>query len=63
MGASFNAFALIIVIGRVYFHQISAQENSPFLYEKFPGGFAWGVASAAYQVEGAADVDGEWEVI
>jgi len=29
-----------------------------FLYEKFPGGFLWGTATASYQIEGAWNVSG-----
>jgi Glycosyl hydrolase family 1 len=29
-----------------------------FLYGKFPDGFLWGAATAAYQVEGAWNADG-----
>jgi hypothetical protein len=34
-------------------------QDEPLLYEKFPSKFAWAVATAAYQIEGAWNVDGE----
>jgi beta-glucosidase len=43
-----------------------AAESVRALARRFPPGFAWGAATAAYQVEGAADVDGRtasiWDI-
>jgi len=30
---------------------------------QFPAGFAWGAATAAYQIEGAVAEDGRWESV
>lgn len=37
---------------------VSSQDDDEFLYGKFPDGFMWGLATAAYQVEGAWNIDG-----
>lgn len=34
-------------------------KTDPFLYEKFDADFAWGTATASYQVEGAWNVSGK----
>ena len=34
-------------------------KDEEFLQEDFPAGFAWGTSTAAYQIEGAWNVDGE----
>lgn len=31
-------------------------KTDPFLYEKFPADFAWGSATASYQIEGAWNI-------
>ncbi|XP_067935172.1 lactase-like protein [Watersipora subatra] len=38
-------------------------EDDPFLYKRFPDGFLWGTATAAYQIEGAWNVSGKGENI
>jgi hypothetical protein len=39
--------------------QVAAEyEDEPLLYDQFPEGFAWALATASYQIEGAWNVDG-----
>lgn len=39
-------------------HTTAATATTPTVYHRFPQGFRWGVAAAAYQIEGAANEDG-----
>ena len=43
----------------VSYNTMSLNEDSEFLYGSFPKDFAWGTATAAYQVEGAWNEDGK----
>lgn len=38
---------------------LTANAQDDFLYGNFPDGFVWGAATAAYQIEGAWNADGE----
>ena len=46
-------------------HEDASQQADmdEFLHDTFPAGFAWGTATAAYQVEGAVAEGGEIHVI
>jgi hypothetical protein len=38
---------------------VFAQSDDDFLYDTFPENFEWGTATAAYQIEGAWNLDGK----
>jgi len=40
----------------------AATERDDFYYGSFPKDFAWGTATAAYQVEGAWNEDGKFRL-
>ncbi|KAK3789616.1 hypothetical protein RRG08_050060 [Elysia crispata] len=54
------------VAGGIYEEPQLEEGDQNFLYDKFPDGFIWAAATAAYQVEGAWDADGKgpsiWDV-
>ena len=61
----FYIFFLLLVNQKTLLDaKLVAEEE--LLYEKFPEGFIWGVASSAYQVEGGWNLDGKglsnWDV-
>jgi beta-glucosidase/6-phospho-beta-glucosidase/beta-galactosidase len=43
------------------FFQVIRQKDD-FMYKQFPEDFAWGVATAAYQIEGGWNEDGNLNV-
>ena len=47
------------VAGGIYEEPQLEEGDQNFLYDKFPDGFIWAAATAAYQVEGAWDADGK----
>ena len=55
---SFYLVTTLIVISHQFCH---CQEEEEFLWGQFPDGFVWAAATAAYQVEGAWNTDGEFE--
>jgi beta-glucosidase/6-phospho-beta-glucosidase/beta-galactosidase len=38
---------------------MATEEDSRILYDRFPDNFAWGVATAAYQIEGGWNEGGK----
>lgn len=52
-----NPKFLAIFLAILCLGQINAQEDE-FLYDTFPDDFLWGLATSAYQIEGAAFKDG-----
>ncbi|KAK6192748.1 hypothetical protein SNE40_004170 [Patella caerulea] len=53
----------MMVVGKL---KAISNESDSFLYGKFPAGFKWGAATAAYQIEGGYNIDGKgpniWDV-
>jgi Glycosyl hydrolase family 1 len=48
--------AVVALLALSAFGLSTAQDD--FLYGRFPDGFIWGAATAAYQIEGGWDADG-----
>ena len=55
-GASFRSLLYLAFV-------VTAASEDDFKYGKFPEGFLWGAATAAYQVEGAWNEDGKGQSI
>lgn len=50
-------FLKIVILVFVWLTFVKSQQDE-FLYGQFPYGFMWGLATSAYQIEGAWNVDG-----
>lgn len=59
---SFELFSLVLIFHTLQLTFANGQEDDDFLYGTFPPDFEWGVATSAYNIEGAWNEDGNFHL-